>query len=501
MKGDFTRNTFNPAKHFSRVMMQQGRVTLDADYNEQTAILLHYLQTLAADLIGPYAGASGNTGFTLRYDPNLPDLVIGVGRYYVDGILIENAADTRYSQQLDYPLTGDDPLAAELQKRSGVVFWVYLDVWERHITYIEDDEIREKALNGPDTCTRAKVVWQVKALPASQLPDRTITPAEANPVTCAAPLGSLVAVSQASLIARLDPGQTSKDPCVTPPDSSYRGLENQLYRVEIHDPGSADTATFKWSRDNGSVVTSWLNTEGNDLHVLHGCGFEAGNWVELSDHVHELQGVPGILINLTKVQGDTLTVDPASLPKSSGLPDVTKLLNPTVRRWDQSANQANLASKTFVNGAVCVQETSATTDVWIDLEDGLQIQFLAKGQYRTGDYWLIPARVATGKIEWPPLTDDSGKTLVDASGKPLAALPPDGIEHHYAPLGFFALDGHSVNLGSCRCTIEPASSCFRSGSLAIGAHLVRPINFEARSLSEEAVEEKLAHTITSREQQ
>ena len=55
MKGDFTRNTFDPAKHFSRVLMQQGRVTLDADQNEQAAIQLHYLRTLARDLIGPYA--------------------------------------------------------------------------------------------------------------------------------------------------------------------------------------------------------------------------------------------------------------------------------------------------------------------------------------------------------------------------------------------------------------------------------------------------------------
>jgi hypothetical protein len=56
MKGDFTRNTFDPRKHFTRVLMQQGRVQLDADWNEQAAILLYYLQSLAADLIGPHAG-------------------------------------------------------------------------------------------------------------------------------------------------------------------------------------------------------------------------------------------------------------------------------------------------------------------------------------------------------------------------------------------------------------------------------------------------------------
>ena len=56
MPGDFSRDTFDSRKHFSRVLMQQGRVQLDADWNEQTAIFLHYLRTLAKDLMGPYAG-------------------------------------------------------------------------------------------------------------------------------------------------------------------------------------------------------------------------------------------------------------------------------------------------------------------------------------------------------------------------------------------------------------------------------------------------------------
>jgi hypothetical protein len=35
--------------------------------------------------------------------------------------------------------------------------------------------------------------------------------------------------------------------------SGYRGLENQLYRAEIHDGGSPSTASFKWRRDRGSA--------------------------------------------------------------------------------------------------------------------------------------------------------------------------------------------------------------------------------------------------------
>ena len=38
MKGDFTRDLFDPTKHYSGVLMQQGRVQLDADWNEQGSI-------------------------------------------------------------------------------------------------------------------------------------------------------------------------------------------------------------------------------------------------------------------------------------------------------------------------------------------------------------------------------------------------------------------------------------------------------------------------------
>src|SRR5882724_9325 len=144
MKGDFTRDTFQPAKHFSRVLMQQGRVTLDADFNEQAAISLRYLRTLARDIIGPYAAPAGKDangddlgGFKLKLDPG-PDISISKGCYYVDGILVENHTDNcTYKKQPDYQPPADDPL---LKAPAGEqAFFVYLDVWERHITPIDDD--------------------------------------------------------------------------------------------------------------------------------------------------------------------------------------------------------------------------------------------------------------------------------------------------------------------------------------------------------------------------
>src|SRR5262249_14963117 len=124
--------------------------------------LLHYLRTLATDLIGPHGGPSGD-GFKIdiRKDSNNQpvkfDFVIGQGRYYVDGILCENGETVAYTEQTDFPQPLEDK-----DKLKKDTYLVYLDVWERHITALEDGLIREVALDGPDTATRAQVVRQVK---------------------------------------------------------------------------------------------------------------------------------------------------------------------------------------------------------------------------------------------------------------------------------------------------------------------------------------------------
>jgi hypothetical protein len=139
-----------------------------------------------------------------------------------------------------------------------------------------------------------------------------------------------------------------------------------------------------------------------------------------------------------------------------------------VRRWDHAATDAiSLAA----DNAVPIQESpaGATSNqiVWIDLEDGVQIQFSAGGEYRTGDYWLIPARVATGKIEWPQADDLNPQPL-----------PPHGVEHHYAPLGFVSWSGEEWQITkNCECDFKPLSSCFvrtAQAADAPGSLIIKP---------------------------
>src|SRR5205807_2690626 len=92
MKADLTRNTFDPLKHYARVLMQQGRVQLDSDWNEQSAILLHQLRALAADLMAQASGAGHGFAITVTELNDLSisgDFRIGLGHYYVDGVLCE----------------------------------------------------------------------------------------------------------------------------------------------------------------------------------------------------------------------------------------------------------------------------------------------------------------------------------------------------------------------------------------------------------------------------
>ena len=435
MKGDFTRNTFDKDKHFSRVLMQQGRVQLDADWNEQTAIMLHYLRTLTTDLIGPFAGPESDYGFEITTNDG-DDFNIGKGRYYVNGVLCENKKNEK---SVTYMTQKYFPSPPELGKQNCLV---YLDVWEQHVTALEEDHIREKALGGPDTASRARIVWQVKV--EKNIPENSeLSKEKVNKIW-----EELIEIWQPThrgcLKARVKPPEGAVDPCLTAPDAKYRGHENQLYRVEIQCGGLIkENPTFRWSRDNGSIVTRCV-LKFAKLTVDNSRGFAANQWVELTNDEQELRGESGKLVKVIKVDADQLTLDkevsrPGNIPENEIWP--TK-----VRRWDQR-EKGEIA---LVEGAMAVIE-SESDDGWIELEDGIQIQFCKlqnnglqqENHYRAGDYWLIPARTATGGIEWPVKLDDKGEPQIDNKRNSIPiSMKPHGIDHFYAPLAILKFNNN-----------------------------------------------------------
>ena len=429
MKGDFTRLTFQPPRHYSGVRWQQGRVQLDADWNEQVDIREHLERTTTQDVVGrcgaPWHPPGEFRHFQLRAAGR--DFEIAPGRFYAGGLLCENEAAVRGSAQPHLPAAAvvrrADGSRGPLPAPAGT-YVAYLDVWERHVTALEDPALREPALGGPDTATRTQVVWQVELL------------AVADGATCSQfgegwePPG---AKTLGQLSARAAPAQESANKCLVLPGGGFRRLENQLYRVEIHGGGPLGGATFKWSRDNGTVVAGWLERDGNNLKVGSAgrdgvLGFAAGQWVELTDDTRDFLGQPGTLAQLDAVDGTLLTIKPTADPV-----DLAQFpRNPKVRRWDSP-------------GPVKV-EVPAANDGWVALEDGVEVKF-ASGPYRSGDYWLIPARTLTAKVEWP------------AAGAVPLPQPPHGVRHHYCALALLRADanGNLTVLSDCRRLFPPAT--------------------------------------------
>lgn len=565
MKGDFTRFTFRPEKRYSSVLMQQGRLQLDADWNEQMSIQAHLSQQQILDMIGSSGTPSvpdGASGFQISLTPDQTDLLIQPGRFYLNGMLCElltgsqisatvqspptktdtkktgltvivpnlvvdgqpltkgqwvvvvltvGAGQAEYPFQIDqvdsdqqlltlvstdaelnfpakeatpnqtlhlrrlttYKTQIDRPNASTLDLPGGDLkkglYLVYLDAWQRHITAIEDPEIREVALGVPDTTTRIQTISQIKLLPLGEIdPKLSQEQQQQEREKRLQDAWKKLGDRPVQLTAR-DPSDLKTNGLF----NSGQPLDNQLYRVEIHRSGTLETASFKWSQENGSIVNpiERINAKDNVIEIkLLGqdiTQFDRQPWVEIIDEVRELTNQPGTLVRLTDVtlsgKSGKLTFDPATMTGEAitqkNFPSERK---PKVRRWDWTSKDPGLPLK-------------STTDpnAWIDLEKGIQIRFgLPQGrsdtEFQTGDYWLIPSR--SDGILWPRDSRNQRQ-----------AQPPDGIQHQLAQLALVEVTAdeqskvlHFNVLDNRRVVFPTLMNCFDksgdsiSGSLGIG---------------------------------
>ncbi|WP_326670028.1 DUF6519 domain-containing protein [Streptomyces canus] len=476
MHADLSRLTFRPERHYSAVIAQQGRVQLDADANEQTAIQLHQARTLAADLIGRHGGPRDAAGFRIEYvggRHEIDTLYIHGGRYYVDGILLdanrpapgvpvpdeddaeETAEPPAFWTYWDQPDAFRDPEKSgdRLPSPAQSPFVAYLKVWERAVSAAEDPALREVALGAatPDTAARLKVVWQVLSLSLADLAIDETDPSK-EVVRAAFDKWAKEQTPTARLAARSErPDHADEDPCLVKPDARYRGPENQLYRVEIHVGGESGDATFKWSRENGSVVFPVDELDGTWVELASlghddKLDLDVGDFVEFTDtaYASRLEALPLLRVEELDLPGRRVRLSAEPDPGVGRLPH----LNPFLRRWDHHEGPRRKGrTSALKEGAVKLEEGQ-----WLPLEDGVEVYFAKGATYRTGDHWIIPARTATGRVEWP--TDPARRPLLQA---------PSGIVRGFAPLALVKGEGSTVDL---RYAFGPLASSVPAASEA-----------------------------------
>jgi hypothetical protein len=458
MGTDISRVRHDPLKDFAGIALQQGRLLLDADFNEYVTILDRRLRAETMDLTsyGPDPTEAG-----VAWVPRLtPDgfrvtaagasFTIGRGRMYIDGLMAENHGLP--------PLAFDDLLREETGTLEvpyeQQAYWLtpeeiptsgthlaYLDVWQREVTHLEEPDLIETAI-GVDTAARLQTVWQVRVL------------ANAGVGACAADdvdLDGWLEIIQPSSgrlttdTIEIDP---TDDPCKLPPSGGYRGVENQTYRIEVHEGGAPGTATFKWSRDNRSVavpVAEMLSTTSLRLDSLGRddvLRISTGDWVEIIDDHREFNQRPGAMRQVVVDDAARTISFTGALPANLRPADAADALarHFRVRRWDQSGTVLDGAGDPLVNldaGTAGVIEIPASSATQVVLEHGIVALFStaeADGVFRPGDYWIVAARTA----------DTSVELLTDA--------PPLGIQHHYARLGTVTLGGGQTD---CRTLWPP----------------------------------------------
>lgn len=506
MKADISANTFDPTRHIAGVVFGQGQALVDSVLNEQEQIVRHRSAQTVVDTIGAAGTPRDAAGFAVSVAPDGSDLLVTAGRTYVGGIACLNdpewfdatvqtatdlacdisAPDGRALEPGQWLMVDDtataaavkiasidgtrvtitaavttvvgtrvrvrrinslrhqpdrftmDPFAADPLDPAGTspltagAYRVELDAWYRHLSPIEDPSIREVALGDAESATRVRVVWQLRLTPAGNVGEGS----------CALDLP----VQRGMLTASTTPGAPSDDACLLPDEGGYRGLENQLYRVEVHD-ATPDLVVLKWQRDNASVASRVAvlgsTIELEDMGHDDERGFVTAAWVEVTDDLLELESLPSDLLAVVEPDGPHRTIE------LLGAPTLAKLArNAKARRWD---------------GRIAIDLTQPAAADAIELERGLRVA-LTPGELRPGDYWTIPARTANrataGTITWK----------VDASGGYRAEMP-HGIDHHRASLALIDTDGTTFgvdpsNLRECR-VVFPALTAIEAADVSV----------------------------------
>ena len=488
MSTDISRVRFDPLRDFSGVVLQQGRLLLDADFNELVALVDRRLRAETSDLtsFGPDPDHAG-VAWVPRQTPDAfevtvsgGDVSIGRGRMYVDGLLAENhgiepegfdpllgertgSADTPYDEQPYWPTPDPPP--------TGGTHLAYLDVWRRELDHLQAPDLVEVAV-GVDATARWQTAWQVRLLPVA-----AGTTCETNDDEIEGWL-DLIRPSDGRLTNGTIDVEDTDDPCELPPGSGFRGLENHTYRVVIHEGGEPGVATFKWSRENASVAAAIVEMVSPTVLRLASVGkddvlrISTGDWVEIIDNHVELDGELGDIRKVTVDDAErTITFTPAlSSELQPADADDAAHRHLRVRRWDQSGVVRDRDGNQLVDldapNASGLIEVPASESTQVVLEHGVVVSFSVAepgGRFRRGDHWVFAARTA------------------DASIDPLDAAPPLGVHHHYARLGVLTFPDTETScrrlwppLGDgggegCDCTVCVTPESHSSGALTVQA--------------------------------
>jgi hypothetical protein len=263
MGSDRARVSFDPSRQWRGVVAQQGRVSLEADWNEQVAIAAARDRLTTLDVVGPCASPDGGyvvtavpaTGGPSGSTPG--DLTVSAGTLYLGGERLELDDPLTYSSQPDWLNASTDPLYVKPAVPEGSAEeLVYLLAAEQEVSAVEDSALADVALGGPDTAQRLRILQHVVRTPSQ---GSSCTSAWSELESTWASEGyrldaaSMQLASTASLLVSFANEPTAPTPCQPVSTGGYLGAENQLLRVAIASVENG-VPTIVWGFDDASFL-------------------------------------------------------------------------------------------------------------------------------------------------------------------------------------------------------------------------------------------------------
>ena len=253
---DISRRAFDPRKHYAGVRMQQGRVLTDNDYNEGARIHEEEQGLSRIHVIG--SCGSPDDGFRISSplatrsvdgEHDYFDFRIEAGTFYVGGLRL--CLETKQSFRLQADWLRNPWMQAPRQARIDLV---YLEAWQQPVSAVEDEELFEVALGGPDTTTRLRNMARVRVWPSI------------GTDSCIEAWSRLVDIAEDNkwgrwneerhelivdtrLTVDFEKGGNPENLCTPFAAGGYLGAENQAIRVQL-----VDRDHFTWGFDNGAPL-------------------------------------------------------------------------------------------------------------------------------------------------------------------------------------------------------------------------------------------------------
>ena len=501
---DISRFVHQPQKHYAGVRLQQGRVVLDSDFNESAQLQEHDVQRALADLVGPRGSA--DFGFSIgqpfaldsRPDQSLPlrpgqtllhelvtlggqsseayNVTVRAGSMQLGGIRFEVARAESIAFQRDFLQMRLGDLPAVAVATGDFRHFYYLHAWEQCVSAVEDEELFEPMLRGPDTSVRLRRMRRVQVVPVAGNIQNCTAALDAviadevdrlGPATYDRATSELRSGGRLQLTFRGSRSADTCSPCI-PGESRYLGAENATLRIML-----TRSERFVWAINNGGPIfrvrvdgldpttptevrvtmltppngERQLPLEGRVVEILpFGALIDAGNRPDSGENPHFRKLPAELGVFARALEGydpdDHSFLLDLSVEIGGTLESVATKLKALVHQWDEDHPDADVlqappgTSRYFYMRLWHHAPTRADVELPLDRnrtlgDTGVIPVFHNAG--RPADYWIASLRLETpDRIQ--PL-----ELLTEPSG-----VPPHGPRRYFAPVAFLTGDSNVV---------------------------------------------------------